>query len=328
MSDHDWTGYIPVGAELPPSPIENTVPLGSGWGDDYQPPRQRWVFDAHPNQSRWNATAYGHGAGVMMSAACTNHHLTGEPAPLLDTRWHRPDEDNIAPLGRGPRGDMAPEDVHDTLDVVLSRRRSLTDLEVRLLHAWIDRAWLLHSRAPQRAMPAMRQLGFFDDGELDILAAALRASPLTDFRVLMLAVDPRETPVYGRTRDGPGVARLFRRFNSTFDENEGLSRETDHMLWDEDDGGESGSSAEGQEKVTPFLLTPLQRQAQRIRHAIRRIRRVTGIADKAEKLADEQEKRIISEVERSKLGAVLLKVLLRGLRSGPVPDDPVAQSSS
>ncbi|EJD36768.1 hypothetical protein AURDEDRAFT_129840 [Auricularia subglabra TFB-10046 SS5] len=319
MASQNWNQKTSAEAlglrSLPPSPEGNATTTwapaagGSGWPDPSpirQPPP--WLYDAHPNGTSWNATAAGHAAALILSAAYTHAHITGENAPQVDMHWHRPDQGNVEPLGHGPRGDVALDDVHGAMDVVLEGRRSLSDLEVRLLHAWLDRVWLLHSRAPHRAVAALRQLGVFDAGEVDILWASLRGSPLTDFRLVMLAVDPRETPVYGRTRDGPGISRLFRRF-SIFSEWGQASATTDHELWDEDDGGASGSSAEGQQDVAPFHLTALQRQSQRIRHAVRRIRRVTETADKAEKLAMEQEQRMADEVERSHLGAGLLKVL-------------------
>ncbi|EJD38580.1 hypothetical protein AURDEDRAFT_172348 [Auricularia subglabra TFB-10046 SS5] len=268
---------------------------GSGWSVDRPP--EPWHYDAHPSQSGWNAGPDGHGAALFLSAAFTNHHVTGELAPAVDMRWHRRDQDNVHPLGHGPRGDVAPDDVHTALDGVL-QARTLSPFEIRLLHAWIDRVWLLHSRSHFRCVPALRQLGFFGDDEVNVLAAALRANALTDFRVLMLALDPRETPIYGRTREGPGISRLFRRFRSTFTRSPRTEEQPapNHAEWSDDDGGLSGSSDEGANPSVPYYLTAVQREEQRIRHAERRLRRVYQIADSAEREAQMQEARIVDEL--------------------------------
>ncbi|EJD38635.1 hypothetical protein AURDEDRAFT_128752 [Auricularia subglabra TFB-10046 SS5] len=300
----------------PPSSVR--VAMSHGWGasPSLAPLDVAWVYDAHPHSSGWDASADGHAAALMLNAAYDHALGLRQTVPRLDARWHRPDQANVRPFGHNDRGDLAPAEVHDVLDDI-PRLRSVSDLEKRLLHAWLDLFWLLHSRAPNRCIAAVRRTVIFDDDEADRLCAAMRANALMDFRLLMVAVDPSDEPVYGRTQDGPGISRLYRRFPA-FVETAG-NPVIDHTTWDEDDGGQSGSSDE--ESNPPYILSPEQRQAQRIRHAERRIRRVLAIADEAERAASQQEQRMREAVRRRDQGAVVLNVLLRGLGVEPFGEE-------
>ncbi|KZV81539.1 hypothetical protein EXIGLDRAFT_703758 [Exidia glandulosa HHB12029] len=276
-----------------------------------------WRGDFHPSHTRWNASVPGYTAALMFNAAYDAARGVHVVVPELDLRWHRPDQVELDPRGYNARGDLAPPDVHLALDVLLESR-PLSELEKVLLHHWIDSVWLRHSRSPIRPAQVIAALGMFSMEEVANLEAIVRAHALTDFRWVLHCVDPRERPVYGRTLNGPGKSRLFRMFPSR------LRRGSrDPATWQEDDGGESGSSVDGSEQRPYAPLNAWQRFEQRMRWAERRMRRVLGRAQSAEDEARRQEERLEDAVERTREGRSILDVILRGLRArrGPFAGD-------
>ncbi|KZV98433.1 hypothetical protein EXIGLDRAFT_701212 [Exidia glandulosa HHB12029] len=338
---YQWHSYDPPRRWHTQGEGEPTVRAASPWDSRRDEARQKdfatnsfwrrsgneehtvaWIYDHHPDHSGWDGSIPGYAAALLLNAATSLMQYDGAMeikafVPELDLRWHRPDQRDLDPHGYNAAGNIAPPEVHITLDILL-HGKTHTNLETLLLHRWIDGVWLRHSRSVERCPEAIRAIGLFNDEEVLRLDMALRANALTDFRWVLHCVDPRRRPVYGRTLDGPGRSRLFRMFPSIFER-----QAQDPANWSLDDGGMSGSSVDGSNGAPYAPLNAWQRMQQRIRWAQRRIRRVIGVAKHVEELAQEQETRLEDASKRLREGETLLSVFTRGLkaRTGARPGD-------
>ncbi|KZV85259.1 hypothetical protein EXIGLDRAFT_775750 [Exidia glandulosa HHB12029] len=257
----------PTLQERGPSPTRQES-FDNGLGDHW--PNDGWRFDRHPDYSGWNASASGHGAAMLMNAAYGAASAVSHNFTQVDFRWHTPDKHNVKPLGYNKRGDLAPRTVHAVLEPMLARRKIDPSLWP-FAHKTMDLGWMLHSRAILRCPRFLEQLNFFTEAEIAQLAWAMREHMFDDGRLLIL--DPREEPIYGRTLDTPGDARLYRMFPF-------LRREQETATWDNDDGGASGSS--DCSLTRPFERTPSQTIEHLNRHHQRRLRDAVAHAERVE----------------------------------------------
>lgn len=132
---------------------------------------------------------------------------------------------------------------------------------------------------------------------------------------LVASLDARAQPIYGRTLSSPGVSRLFRRFPDVL-----VPASLDHAKWDEDDGGESGSSRGASPSPEPFAHTQQQAVEQQNRHMERRLRRAVRYGDcvaeeivRTEDGVREMEERLRTLVLRHDTVNSLLAVVEAGL---------------
>lgn len=134
------------------------------------------------------------------------------------------------------------------------------------------------------------------------------------------SLDPRDQPVYGRTSDGPGKSRLFRRFPDVLNRPWG----TEAVTWDEDDGGLSSEASDAEVPYAPLGL--LEQFESKMRRSERRLREYVPHVLRAEQLADHWEARLRAEIAREAESRSLLSIILRGLhaedRSQDVPPVP------
>ncbi|KZV91904.1 hypothetical protein EXIGLDRAFT_693227 [Exidia glandulosa HHB12029] len=276
----------PAPHERPPSPQWQTLEWGpadtpSGWGQrpSWHAQEERstpWIYDRHPDYSGWDASAEGHAAALLLNAAYDSVGTTGAVVPQVDFRWHRPDATDVNPYGYNMRGDVAPLAVHEKLDALIASRTAFSPLPavvIPFVHNTVDGIWLAHSRCQERCVKALeRQLASrleFTALEVEELASVILQHPLIDARQLMLSLDTRAQPIYGRTSTSEGQSRLFRRFPHIL--------HPDEARWQDDDGGASGSSREPTPE--PFVRTAEQLQAQERRHEERRLRRAVNHGD-------------------------------------------------
>ncbi|KZV79931.1 hypothetical protein EXIGLDRAFT_781650 [Exidia glandulosa HHB12029] len=271
------------GEERSPSPVRAQSVAGDGWPDN------GWRFDRHPDYSGWNASAPGHAAAMMMNAAYGAASQVGHNITQVDFRWNTPDKPNVKPLGYNDRGDLAPRAVHILLDPILKEKK-LDPKAWPFVHKTIDLCWMLHSRAIMRSPRFLAQLDYFTDREIAQLSWVMREQMFDDGRLLIL--DPRDEPVYGRTLDSPGQARIYRMFPP---------RAREPATWDKDDGGASGSS--DCSLTRPFERTPMQAMQHLERHHQRRLRNAVDHADRVEA----EIRRVEDEVARTeaRLRAIL-----------------------
>lgn len=255
----------------------------------------------------------------------------------MDFRWHRPEQLNVQPHGYNNRGDQAPASVHGELDNVLRSPRlsAFGNEPVRqLLHAAVDGVWMRHSRCASRCLEGVRRLGVFNEDQARQIADAICKDPLTDARLLMLwyvssrfprgiathlaiggSLDARPQPIYGRTLNSPGISRLFRRFPDVL-----VPASLDPATWDEDDGGQSGSSRGGSPSPEPFARTQQQAVEQQTRHLERRLRRAVQYGDavaeeilRTEDTVREMEARLSALMQHRDAASSLLAVFQAGL---------------
>ncbi|EJD43335.1 hypothetical protein AURDEDRAFT_167417 [Auricularia subglabra TFB-10046 SS5] len=293
---HPWTGeniarLAPAGRPSSPGPIKDVDrPVGSGWSEDGLPPLSTWddvppapvdpawSFDAREYPTGW-LKADAVAASLAFNTAYDHALQWGYRVQRLDMHWHREHDYNLRMFGRGSRGDIAPDEVHDALDNILANRSfspPLSEPEANCLHARIDIVWLRHSRAPTRLGLALHGLRVrdtrFSAEELLRLSQVVSTHCLVDFREVLICVDPRAAVIYGRTRETEGVNRRWKSLGSS-----GLplcEPRVPDAAWDNRSEVSGSSSDEEDFTEPPYAVSRSERAYQIYRQAGRDYERV------------------------------------------------------